>query len=97
VLAPGWWLSDLLARTGPRLVGRVSYGIYLWHLPVMVAVEHLWPGLAYWLSVALSLVLTAAAVALSWLVVETPAQAWSRRALARRPAPAAVTAAPSGG
>jgi peptidoglycan/LPS O-acetylase OafA/YrhL len=55
-----------------RVVGRVSYGLYLWHMAIFVAVHEEapnWPN-AVQLSVALSL--SALCTALSWYFVETP-------------------------
>jgi peptidoglycan/LPS O-acetylase OafA/YrhL len=55
-----------------RAVGRVSYGLYLWHLPVFVAVHRYgktWPWLV---QLAVALPITAAFVVASWRFVETP-------------------------
>jgi peptidoglycan/LPS O-acetylase OafA/YrhL len=70
--------------------GIVSYGLYLWHLPLILALrsagvlpEPFIPRLA--------VVLAASFLAawLSWRLVERPAIAWSHRRVARRaPAPA---------
>jgi peptidoglycan/LPS O-acetylase OafA/YrhL len=38
VLEPGWWFTRLVDRSWLRGLGRISYGLYLWHLPIYVAV-----------------------------------------------------------
>jgi peptidoglycan/LPS O-acetylase OafA/YrhL len=81
-------------------VGRVSYGLYLWHQPIM---QELRPVLDGPLSVAVLLALSLAAAALSYRLVETPFLRLKDRtrdrnreaepaARARRPAPAAAPA-----
>ena len=53
-------------------IGRVSYGLYLWHFPIMLAVQpRLW-WLNIWLSIAVVFALSFAAAWLSWRVVEMP-------------------------
>lgn len=55
-----------------RLVGRVSYGLYLWHvLALRITIHFLHPGNRV-VSTLLGLALTAAAVALSYTLVEQP-------------------------
>ena len=55
-----------------RAVGRVSYGLYLWHLPVFFAVARYtgdWPP---WRRATLALTLTALCTVASWYLVEVP-------------------------
>jgi peptidoglycan/LPS O-acetylase OafA/YrhL len=37
-LEPGWWFTRLIDRGWLRGLGRISYGLYLWHLPIYFAV-----------------------------------------------------------
>jgi peptidoglycan/LPS O-acetylase OafA/YrhL len=100
--ATGVLIAHLLARDGllrqaftapaAVLVGRVSYGIYLYHWPIFrglrhVFVTHGWTSpAAHGIRIALALTVTAAAVALSWRFVERPALRLKRRFAARAPA-----------
>jgi peptidoglycan/LPS O-acetylase OafA/YrhL len=65
-------------------LGTISFGVYLWHLPLLLALRSV-GLLPLSLLMALPIVLAAAiAVAtLSWLAVERPALRWARRATAR--------------
>ena len=79
-------LARLLDRGPLRLIGRVSYGVYLWHWPIIVLVtEDTTPlhGIALLL---LRVGLIAGATSISWLLIERP----YRRAPMRRAAPLAV-------
>jgi peptidoglycan/LPS O-acetylase OafA/YrhL len=65
-------LARSLQWSALRSVGRVSYGLYLWHLPVFVAVHRYgsdWSPLAQLL---VALAITAVATWVSWHYVETP-------------------------
>ena len=78
--------------------GIVSYGLYLWHLPVLLAVRE--AGLLpepFVPRLVVVLVLSLLAAWLSWRLVERPAIAWSHRRVRRRalrlsPAPATAGA-----
>jgi peptidoglycan/LPS O-acetylase OafA/YrhL len=66
-----------------RILGKVSYATYIWHLPVFFAVRRFassWPIVG---QVAVALAVTAAFVALSWFLVEEPALAFKRRRLSQ--------------
>ena len=79
-----------------RALGRVSYGVYLWHFPVFLAVVHAWPDGPSAMVVPGSLAITAIAVVASWNLVERPVLDWSRARQARRgpaAAPAVATSA----
>lgn len=74
-------------------VGVVSYGLYLWHLPLLIVAR--WLGLlpeplAPRMLVVLALSLAAAV--LSWRLVERPAMRWAASATGRSPAQQAQAA-----
>lgn len=64
--------------------GRLTYGIYLWHMPVLVCAVRLWPDLA---PAPRALVVCAVILVLAplgWWLIERPALRWGRR-FSRRP------------
>ena len=83
VVGPEWWLSRWLGASLPRLVGRVSYGLYLWHPMMLYGVDHALPEVPRAASVVLALALTGLVVGLSWTYLERPVLAWSHRRFAR--------------
>jgi len=78
------WLTRALAVPPLRALGAISYSLYLWHYPVMLALREALGGFDgirqefvpfFFYSLVFSLL---AAVA-SWYLVERPAQAWAAR------------------
>jgi len=69
------------------LVGLVSYGLYLWHVPLLIwlRAHGLLPGDVYGAFAVVILPALAFATA-SWLALERPAQRWAQR-VTRRPVP----------
>ncbi len=67
-----------------RLLGVISYGVYLYHLPCLRVLSHLMqradasPAEHPALLAALGLALSITAAALSWIVLERPILRWSR-------------------
>ena len=76
-------LSRLFSTRGFNAIGRWSYGIYLWHLPVIVILQDDFTrrtgpgGFVLWLSVVLAASIALGAATYTW--VERPAIAWSKR------------------
>ena len=73
------WAGTRLFRFSPFVrIGKVSYGLYLWHLPIYFMIRRygtrdLWGAL-------LALALTAACALVSWFLLEKPALRWKRQA-----------------
>lgn len=71
-------LSRLLSLSPLVWVGQRSYGIYLWHYPILTALERETRTFGEWERLGL-VVLCIGVAALSWIVVERPIQQWARR------------------
>jgi peptidoglycan/LPS O-acetylase OafA/YrhL len=72
VLVPDGWPAWLLSRRPLVLLGIVSYGVYLWHWPVFLAVNAARTGRTGVELFALRVLVTLALAALSFVVVEQP-------------------------
>jgi peptidoglycan/LPS O-acetylase OafA/YrhL len=75
----------LLSSPPLRVLGTLSFGIYLWHMPVLYALqlhdrfpERFLPAVAWVLPFTFVLAIA------SWYLIEKPAIAWSGRALPKR-------------
>ncbi|WP_344082334.1 acyltransferase [Nostocoides veronense] len=90
-----------LAHPAMAWLGRVSYGTFLWHVPVFTGMYAV-SGVQYFSGgllplLALGVPITLALATLSYHLVELPLMRWAARRRGRaRPAPAAHTAAPRG-
>lgn len=76
---------DWLRNRALAAVGVVSYGVYLWHLPLILVANHLDAlpdGLVPRLGIILALALMLAY--LSWTLVERPAMNWAAERTGRR-------------
>jgi peptidoglycan/LPS O-acetylase OafA/YrhL len=91
-LVASTWRARLLSAGPARWLGTVSYGLYLLHFPVIVALRETgrWPDtLEQQLAAVLGIALPLSAAL--WLVVERPAIRWAQRVtggVRRAPAPA---------
>jgi peptidoglycan/LPS O-acetylase OafA/YrhL len=64
-------MSRTLSWSPLAFAGRISYGLYLWHLPVTIALSgHI---SNHWLLTLAVTVVTVPAAIVSWIVVESPA------------------------
>jgi peptidoglycan/LPS O-acetylase OafA/YrhL len=73
VMAPtSSWLKALLALAPLVWLGRISYGVYLWHVPVRAMVSNAETGLGGPALLIARVVATVAIAALSYYVVEMP-------------------------
>ena len=80
-----WSVNRFLECRPLRLLGRVSYGLYLWHLPVYLVVIRSTTGWAPLARFALAIGITAGCVAASWNFVERPAHRLRHRFAERPP------------
>ena len=72
VLVPRGWSARLLSTPPLVLVGRISYGIYLWHWPLFIAMNAERTGLQGPALFATRFLVTLAVAWLSYVVVERP-------------------------
>jgi peptidoglycan/LPS O-acetylase OafA/YrhL len=87
VTYPGSLSGRVLGSTVPRWLGERSYGIYLWHMPVVAFTPHHEPGTAgdwFWPAI-LDLALTLLLASLSWSLIEDPIRRHGLLSLVRRP------------
>ena len=88
-LVPSGWSARLLALPPLPQLGRISYGVYLWHWPVFIAANADRTGLEGLTLFAVRCLLTLGIATLSYVLVERPVQL---RVRPRRPAFAATGA-----
>ncbi len=84
-------VARLLSLSPLRLLGVISYGVYLWHWPLFLALTAERTGQRGTALLALRLAATITVATVSYVFVEEPIR--SRRALPRWRAPAALTTA----
>ncbi len=84
-------VSRMLSSRPMVWLGTISYAVFLWHLPVMFAVQSGF-GLAlfgghFWLLIGVTLVVTIPTAAASWYLLEHPVLSWAHRMTRRAPDP----------
>ena len=77
-----------LASMPLQFFGWISYSLYLWHYPVLLAVREAQGGFmavksAFFPFLFLGLLFSVAIAAASWWMIERPTQRWARRATMR--------------
>ena len=72
VVQPHSPLHGVLALRPVRWIGAISYGLYLWHWPIAVAVSEGHTGLTGWNLAAVRVGLTFGAATLSYYLLELP-------------------------
>jgi peptidoglycan/LPS O-acetylase OafA/YrhL len=70
-LVPGAWLTRLLSLPIPVYLGKISYGTYLWHWPVILVLQQLL-AVGPWTIAVLAFALSTGLAALSFQIFESP-------------------------
>ncbi|NLI04099.1 MAG: acyltransferase family protein [Actinomycetaceae bacterium] len=82
-LAPNSYLAQVGELRVLRWIGTRSYGLYLWHWPVLVMAAVLVPvaidSWSYWLRSAVAILITGIIVELSYRFIETPVRKYGYR------------------
>lgn len=74
-----WILGRVMSSRFFRFLGTMSYGIYLWHVPIFFAVAERGEHLSSLVRLILALGIIAFAVYFSWTFVEKPFVQWKDR------------------
>jgi peptidoglycan/LPS O-acetylase OafA/YrhL len=91
VLPNSGWPGARAMHWGPlRVLGIVSYGAYLWHLPVFTATQRYLADVPVAGRAVIGCAITAILTSLSWFLVERPVLRWKRRLDRRAPRPISV-------
>ncbi len=80
--------AHLLGSAPMRRLGDYSFGVYLWHMPVIYVLRHQdrWPD-SPWQAFAVVLAIAVAVGAASWYLLERPIMNWAARPQATKPDP----------
>lgn len=70
--ADGRGVNRLAAQRVLVWFGAISYGLYLWHIPVQFVLVQQWPGIGRWLMAAIMLGAGAGVAWISYRLVEQP-------------------------
>jgi peptidoglycan/LPS O-acetylase OafA/YrhL len=89
-----WPVARAMHWAPLRALGIVSYGVYLWHLPVFVAAQRYLADVPVAGRAVIACAITAIVTSLSWFLVERPFLRWKSRLDHRAPG---QTGAPPGG
>ncbi|WP_084622151.1 acyltransferase family protein [Demequina oxidasica] len=81
---PGSRVAKWLSVAPLRWVGERSYGIYLWHMPIIALMPAAFLADQPWLRSSLALALTLALATASWALVENPIRIYGLRASLQR-------------
>lgn len=89
VLGARTFLSPVLRSRVLGYLGTISYGIFLWHLPLMFWIRDrlgftIFDG-HFWMTVVATTIASVVAAAASWHLLEAPIQRWARRRTTPRP------------
>jgi len=87
-------LARLLAMPPLRGLGRISYGVYLWHWPTFLAVDGERTGLTGLPLLTARVAVTLALATASWFLVERPVSRWSSARPATTPVSTPAATAP---
>jgi peptidoglycan/LPS O-acetylase OafA/YrhL len=81
---PGGDLAVLFKFPPLRFIGKISYGIYLFHLPTVAIIRDVMPHHSDRLRGPLAIVVVVGLATVSWYGLEAPIQRWGKRSTARR-------------
>ena len=71
-LAPQGLPARLLSLRPLTFTGQISYGLYLWHWPIFLVLNHARTGMEDWPLFLVRVAVTYGVAVLSWFLVETP-------------------------